>query len=291
MVFSLKDLKIYIVSGLSGSGKSTALEALEDEGFYCVENMPIDLLPKFLELPTKSAIDAAGLAFVMDIRQKGFLSKHAHVFESLKSRGHQLEILFLESDEKTLLQRYSQTRRQHPVTEAKTLIDSIREEKQQLRHFKNAADRVIETTHYNVHELKAVIRSIVKNSQERITTRITVMSFGFKYGSPAYADLVIDVRFLKNPYFIPELKDLNGLTDAIRNFVLKDEQSHIFLDKYIDLLNFLIPLYEMEGKAYLTIAVGCTGGRHRSVVIAEQIFEKIRGIGKQIDISHRDIGK
>jgi UPF0042 nucleotide-binding protein len=287
----LKDLKIYIVSGLSGSGKSTALAALEDEGFYCVENMPVDLLPKFLELPTKSAIDAAGLAFVMDIRQKGFLLKYASVFESLINKGHQFEILFLEADEKTLLRRYSQTRRQHPVTEAKTLIDSIREEKQQLNLFKKAANRLIDTTSYNVHELKAVIRSIVKSGQERISTRITVMSFGFKYGPPAYADLVIDVRFLKNPYFIPALKDLNGLSDAIRDFVLKDEHTHIFLSKYVDLLQFLIPLYELEGKAYLTIAVGCTGGKHRSVVITEQIYTQILATGKQIDISHRDINK
>jgi UPF0042 nucleotide-binding protein len=276
---------------MSGSGKSTALEALEDEGFYCVENMPVDLLPKFLELPTKSAIDTAGLAFVMDIRQIGFLSKYSRVFESLKSKGYQFEILFLEADEKTLLQRFSQTRRQHPVTNAKTLADSIQEEKQELSHLRNAADRIIQTTHYTVHELKAVIRSLVKSSQERITTRITVMSFGFKYGPPAYADLVIDVRFLKNPYFITDLRDLDGLSDDIKDFVLNNEQSQIFLDKYNDLLSFLIPLYEKEGKAYLTIAIGCTGGKHRSVVIAEQICKHIFEIGKQVEISHRDIGK
>ena len=287
----MDNLIIYIVTGLSGSGKSSALEALEDEGFYCVENMPIDLLPKFLELPTKSALDAAGLAFVMDIRQKGFLQNYASVFDGLKAKGHKFEILFLEADEKTLLQRYSQTRRQHPVSSERTLVESIQKEKKQFEHLRDAADRIIPTTHYNVHELKAYIRGLIKNRRERISTRITVMSFGFKFGTPAYADLIIDVRFIKNPYFIPELKDLDGLSDAIKAFVASDPQTQLFLDKYLDLLNFLIPLYEKEGKAYLTIAVGCTGGKHRSVVISEQIYAHLRETGQHIDISHRDIGK
>lgn len=282
-------MKIIIITGYSGSGKSTALDALEDKGFYCVDNLPIELLPKFLELPMESSADVAGLVFVMDLREKGLLSKYSSVFELLRKKAYNFEVLFLEADEETLLQRYSQTRRQHPLAQDISLLEGIRLERERLTELRKAADRVIDTSHYNVHELKSVILNIAKKSIALAPIRITVLSFGFKYGVPRDADLIIDVRFLRNPYFVPELKDLNGESEEIQSFVLNNEETRVFLEKYLDLLEYLIPLYEREGKAYLTIAIGCTGGRHRSVSVARSIFKQISKPGREVEITHRDI--
>jgi UPF0042 nucleotide-binding protein len=282
--------KIIIITGLSGSGKSTAIAAFEDADFYCVDNMPVDLLPKFLELPIEEhASEIAGLAFVMDLREKGFLSKYSSVFESIRQKGYNFEILFLEADEKILLQRYSQTRRQHPLSQDKSLVDGIKAEKEQLKNLREKAGRIIDTSHCNVHELKSIVFNIAQKSRKLVLMRINIQSFGFKYGTPHGADLIVDVRFLANPYFVPELKDLDGEAEEVKNFVLNNEETPIFLEKYLDLLDYLMPLYEKEGKAYLNIAVGCTGGRHRSVTIAQAIYEHIDKQGKQIGITHRDI--
>ena len=287
----MKDLKIFIITGLSGSGKSTAIAAFEDAGFYCVDNMPVALLTKFLKLPIKSSDEIAGLAFVMDLREKGFLSKYKSVFDSIRQTGCYFEILFLEADEEILLQRFSQTRRHHPLSHSNTLIENVRIEKEQLKDLKTCADRIINTSRYNVHELKSIILDIAHKSKSISPMRLHVLSFGYKFGIPIDADLIIDVRFLANPYFKPELRDLNGENEKVRNFVLKNRKTKTFLKKYIDLLDYLIPLYEKEGKAYLTIAVGCTGGRHRSVPIARTIFEYFKKSGMQTGISHRDIGR
>ena len=286
----MKNLKIIIITGLSGSGKSTAIAAFEDADFYCVDNMPVALLPKFLELPIEeNDSEIVGLAFVMDLREKGFLSNYSFVFESIRQKGYNFEILFLEADEKILLQRYSQTRRQHPLSQNKSLLDGIKAEKEQLKDLREKADRIIDTSHCNIHELKSIIFKIVQKSRKLIPMRINIQSFGFKYGIPHGADLIIDVRFLANPYFIPELKDLDGEAEEVKNFVLNNKETPIFLEKYLDLLDYLMPLYEKEGKAYLTIGVGCTGGMHRSVTIAKSIYEHIDKQGKQVGITHRDI--
>jgi len=285
----VKKLKIIIITGLSGSGKSTAIAALEDVEFYCVDNMPVALLPKFLELPIQSGTEIAGLAFVMDLREKGFLSKYTSIFESIRKKGHNFIILFLEADEDILLHRYSQTRRHHPLSQGKSLLDGIRMEKEQLKNLRKAADKIIDTSHYNAHELKSILKDIVHKSVKLAPMKINILSFGFKYGIPSDADLIIDVRFLANPHFVPELKDLNGKDAEVKNYVLNNDESRRFLQKYLDLLDYLIPLYEKEGKAYLTIAVGCTGGRHRSVTIAESILEHITKSEKKIIVTHRDI--
>jgi UPF0042 nucleotide-binding protein len=287
----VNNLKIIIITGLSGSGKSTAVAAFEDAGFYCVDNMPVALLPKFLELPIESESELAGLAFVMDLREKGFITEYEVIFDSLKQKGYNFEILFLEADEQILLQRYSQTRRQHPVSQGKSVLAGIRAEQEMLKGLKKAADNVINTSHYNVHELKSIIFNIAQKSIKLAPMRINIASFGYKYGVPHDADLIIDVRFLANPYFVPQLKALDGESQTVKNYVLNSKDARKFLDKYFDLLDYLIPLYEKEGKAYLTIAIGCTGGRHRSVVIAQEIFDLIKKPGRQIAISHRDIGK
>lgn len=285
----MKHLKIIIVTGYSGSGKSTAIAALEDKGFYCVDNLPVELLPKFLELPMESAPEIVGLVFVMDLREKGFLTKYNSVFESLRQKNYNFEILFLEADEETLIQRYSHTRRQHPLAQDKSLLEGIRLERDRLKELRRAADRIIDTSHCNVHDLKSIILDIAKKSMKLAPIRINILSFGFKYGIPRDADLIIDVRFIRNPYFIPELKDLDGESDEIKDYVLNNKETRIFLQKYMDLLDFLIPLYEKEGKVYLTVAVGCTGGRHRSVTIARSIFEYISKPGRQVEIAHRNI--
>jgi UPF0042 nucleotide-binding protein len=285
----VKHLAIIIITGLSGSGKSTAMAALEDSGFYCVDNMPVALLPKFLELPIESETEIAGIAFVMDLREKGFLAEYEAICASLKKKGYHFEILFLEAEEDVLVQRYSTTRRQHPLSQGKGLLEGIATEKQQLKDLRAAADKIIDTSNYNVHELKAKILEFARKRKKLAPMRIQVVSFGFKYGVPHDADLIIDVRFLINPYFVPELKALDGEDSKIKDFILDHAETQAFLVKYLDLLDYLIPMYEKEGKAYLTVAVGCTGGRHRSVTIARTIFSHIRKTTKQIEIVHRDI--
>ncbi len=280
-----------IITGLSGSGKSTALAACEDAGFYCVDNMPVALLPKFLELPLESAPEFAGLVFVMDIRERGFSNRYRGVLDSLRSTGYRFEIVFLEADENTLVRRYSQTRRQHPLGQGGNLVEAIREERERLDGLRAAADLVIDTSAYTVHELKAAIQRRIRGNRPRRPMDIRLRSFGFKYGIPKDADLVIDVRFLNNPYFVAELKMLDGENEKVRNFVLNDQSCRVFLDKYLDLLDYLVPLYEREGKAYLTVAVGCTGGRHRSVAVARFIFDHLDRPERRVDLSHREIGQ
>ena len=281
---------IIILTGLSGSGKSTAITALEDSGYYCVDNLPIELLLKFLELPIKSVSIISGLAFVMDLRDSSFLSQHAAVFDSLHEKGYNFELIFLEADDSVLLRRFSQTRRPHPVTSNDQLIDNIREERKQLVDLRKAAHRIIDTSSYNLHDLKFEMTGIVKSSHTDDGLRLSVMSFGYKYGIPSGADLVVDVRFLQNPYFVKELKPLSGLDDGVSSFVLKNEPARIFVEKYISLLDFLIPQYQREGKSYLTIAVGCTGGRHRSVAVAAEITGYLKSVYKNnLSITHRDI--
>jgi len=253
--------------------------------------MPVDLLPKFLEMPLERDSDISGIALVMDLREKGFLSRYSAVFSELKKKGYFFEILFLEAEEEILVQRYSETRRQHPLATGKSLLEDIRLEKEQLEDLRSAADVVINTTDFNVHELKSKILDIAQKSKKNVPMRINVLSFGFKYGIPYDADLIMDVRFMVNPYFIPELKELDGEAQSIKDFILGHGDTRAFLDKYLDLLDYLIPLYEKEGKAYLTVALGCTGGRHRSVTVARTIFEHIQAMGKTVELNHRDRGQ
>ncbi|MCU0597699.1 MAG: RNase adapter RapZ [Desulfobacterales bacterium] len=286
----MKKFKIIIITGISGSGKSIAIAAFEDAGFYCVDNMPVELLPKFLDLPVKSNSEIKGLAFVMDLREKNFLSSYQAIFEELKQNGYQFEVLFLDAQENILLKRYSQTRRHHPLTQGKQpLLEGIREEKKLLEPLKAFSSHIIDTSDYNIHDLKSVIFNIAQHSIESMQMQIQILSFGFKHGIPHNADMIMDVRFLKNPYFVTSLKNLDGKNEEVRDYVLNDDATRAFIEKFWGLIDFLIPLYRNEGKAYLTIAVGCTGGVHRSVVIADALFHHIGESGKTIHITHRDI--
>lgn len=288
----MESQKVYIITGLSGSGKSTAIQAFEDASFYCVDNMPMELLPKFLELPFKQTPDVKGTAFVMDMRSKNFIQNYASGICTIEALGIFPKIIFLDADVATLIKRYSQTRRHHPVAHEKSLQESILSEIKTMQSIKHLAHNVIDTSTYNVHQLKSVILELIHDGKKNVSLmKLNILSFGFKYGIPHDADLIMDLRFLANPYFIPELKNLDGKSEAVKKFVLKNPETTIFLDKYTTLLDYLIPLYRRENKAYLTIAVGCTGGRHRSVAIAISIFEHLNKKGHTLGIIHRDIDR
>jgi UPF0042 nucleotide-binding protein len=282
-------LRVVVVTGLSGSGKSTAIKAFEDLDYFCVDNLPVVLLADFLKLREKSSEDLYHIALGMDIRERSFLESYPRVFSELRERGTNLEILFLEAADEALQRRFSQTRRKHPLVGTGTVLDRIRAERERLKHLKEMATRVIDTSNLNVHELKRMISRLYTVYPEEDTLHVNVLSFGFKYGVPAEADIVMDVRFLPNPFFIKELRDLNGTQDPVIRFVMQQGQTQIFLDKFTELINYLLPRYREEGKNYLTIAVGCTGGKHRSVVVTEQLRVQLAGLGYPVTAGHRDV--
>lgn len=282
-------LRVVVVTGLSGSGKSTAIKAFEDLDYFCVDNLPAALLPDFLSLREKSSEDLWHIALGMDIRERSFLESYPRVFNELRQRGTDLEILFLEATDDDLQRRFSQTRRKHPLVGEGTVLDRIRAERERLKELKGMATRVIDTSNLNVHELKRMISRLYTIYPEEDTLQVNVLSFGFKYSVPAEADIVMDVRFLPNPFFVKELRDLNGTQEPVIKFVLQQEQTQLFMEKFTELLNYLLPRYREEGKNYLTVAVGCTGGKHRSVVITEQLRGQLAGLGYPVNAGHRDM--
>ena len=281
--------RIVIVTGLSGSGKSTVIKAFEDHGFFCVDNLPVLLLPDFLALREDSSEDLRHIALCMDIRERRFLESYPEIFADLRRRGTDLEILFLEASDDVLQRRFSQTRRKHPLAGADTVLEGIAAERKLLKHLKGMATRVIDTSNTNVHDLKRMVSKLYAVHPDRDVLHVLILSFGFKYGIPAEADMVMDVRFLPNPYFVDELSELNGTQRPVINFVLEQKQSEAFLEKFASFLEYLLPCYREEGKHYLTIAIGCTGGKHRSVVVAEHLDKCLSGEGYSVTVSHRDI--
>ncbi|NPV03247.1 MAG: RNase adapter RapZ [Syntrophaceae bacterium] len=285
----MQNLRIVIVTGMSGSGKSTALRALEDVGFFCVDNLPVALLPKFLEIQTDTASEISKVALVMDLRERYFLERYAEIFSSLKAQGHRIEILFLDASDESLLRRFRETRRAHPLCERGTVMEGIALEREKLKALREMADTVIDTSSFNVHQLKEVIQRHFTASPSEKRLVINLMSFGYRYGLPPEADLVLDVRFLPNPYFIEELKNLNGEDGKIEDYVMGWQESRTFLRQLLDMMEFLLPLYEKEGKSSLNVALGCTGGKHRSVVIAKQLARYFSGKNYLMNLTHRDI--
>ncbi|WDP88669.1 MAG: RNase adapter RapZ [Desulfobacter sp.] len=286
--------KVYIITGISGSGKTTVIRAFEDASFYCIDNMPMELVPKVLELPIQDYPQVKGAAFVMDIRSKTFIKNFVSGISALEEMGITPVIVFLEADTDTLVKRYSQTRRQHPLDGKTSLLDSIRAEKQTMAPIRKLAHHIINTSTYNVHQLKSDILALItdrEGGKGRDLMKLNIVSFGYKYGIPLDADLVVDLRFLANPYFVPELKALDGESEGVKNFVLENRETKNFLKKYNDFIDYLIPLYKKENKAYLTLALGCTGGRHRSVAIARSVFERLTVKGLNPSIMHRDIDR
>ena len=283
--------RVVILTGLSGSGKTTALRALEDAGYYCVDNLPIVLMEKLIELSGHTAGEVSRIALVVDAREGRFLGEAPRIIGELRAKGIGLEVLFFDATDESLVRRYSETRRRHPLAgERGTVMDGIAAERAALAALKAVADEVIDTTTLNVHELKRLVgRRFVAAEGNRLG--VTVVSFGFRYGIPTHADLVLDVRFLPNPFFVPELKPFPGTDPRVASFVLGQPDAKAFLERASDLLAFLPPRYRSEGKTYLTIAIGCTGGKHRSVALSAALTERLEASGQPVRLWHRDVEK
>ena len=283
-------LRMLIVTGLSGSGKSSALRVLEDAGFFCVDNLPILLLSKFYELCLNSP-EISRSAIVMDIREGMFLKEYPGIFDELRQSGVPFEILFLDSADEVLERRFDQTRRPHPLSMTGTIRDGIARERDRLADLRHMADMVIDTSKFTIQDLKkAVTERYVTVSDGRSMT-ISMVSFGFSLGIPHNSDLVIDVRFLPNPYYIDALRDRSGLEEVVGEYILSFSETREFLTRFGNLLGLLLPLYEREGKVHLVLAMGCTGGRHRSVFIAERLKEYLEERSYTVRIEHRDLKK
>ena len=307
----MKNIRVILISGLSGSGKTTAIKALEDIGFYCVDNLPILLLPKFLELCEQSGGKISKVAVVEDIRgtasypvreetgaaQGGndFLEDSRRVIQNLQKEGYSIEILFLESSDPILMRRFSETRRQHPLAVGGSIGEGIRLEREWLQGIRDMANQVIDTSHFNVHQLKERIQKYAQEESGSGQMTVTLLSFGYSFGIPFEVDLLLDVRFLPNPYFIEELKRLNGEDPKVAEYILQWEETKEFLQRVQEFIRFLLPLYIRERKTHLTIAVGCTGGRHRSIVIVNRLAEMLRDEvmkrGLFLSVRHRDAEK
>jgi UPF0042 nucleotide-binding protein len=283
--------QVVILTGVSGSGKSTALRALEDAGFYCVDNLPILFLEKLLELSGHTAGEVSRIALVVDARDGRFLAEAPRIIQEVRSKGTDVQVLFLEASDESLVRRYSETRRRHPLAgESGTVPDGIAAERRALAELKSIADEVVDSTTLNVHELKRLVtRRFAAGDGARLG--VTLVSFGFRFGIPSHADMVLDVRFLPNPFFVPELKPLPGTDPRVAKYVLEQPDAKAFLERLHDLCGFLLPRYRAEGKSYLTIAIGCTGGKHRSVAIAAALAERLEGGGQPVRLWHRDVEK
>lgn len=286
-----RGVQVVILTGVSGSGKSTALRALEDAGFYCVDNLPIVFVEKLLELSGHTAGEVSRIALGVDAREGRFLSEAPQVIRELREKGADVEVLFLDCADEALIRRYSETRRRHPLAgEGGTVADGIDAERAALADLKALADEVIDTTTLNVHELKRLVARRFGGG-DGTKLGVTVVSFGFRFGLPSHADMVLDVRFLPNPYFIPELRPFPGTDPRVAQYVLEQPDAKAFLERLIELLGFLLPRYRAEGKSYLTIAIGCTGGKHRSVALAAALSERLSSAGQPIRLWHRDMEK
>lgn len=307
----MKDIRVILISGLSGSGKTTAIKALEDIGFYCVDNLPILLVPKFIELCEQSGGKITKVAVVEDIRGtvsypnwgqktvtqegKDFLEDSRRILQNLQREGYPIEILFLESSDAVLMRRFSETRREHPLAVGGSIRDGIRLERERLQGIRDMANQVIDTSDFNVHQLKEKIQQYAQQGLNSSQMTVTLLSFGYSFGIPYEADLMFDVRFLPNPYFVEELKRLKGDDPKVAEYVLQWEETKEFLKRIQDFIRFLFPLYMRERKTHLTIAVGCTGGRHRSIVIAnrvkEMLSDEMAQKGVFLTVRHRDSEK
>lgn len=286
---SAGNASIVFVAGLSGSGKTTAMAALEDLGFYCVDNLPPMLIKQFLELCAQSTPPVERTALAIETREPAFLEGVPDVVRELRAEGSRVELVFLDSDNETLVNRYRETRRVHPLSPGGNVEEGIERERQLLVDLARMADVVVDTSRLNVHQLReTVVRHIVGAAR---STVVNVTSFGYRFGTPRSAELLFDVRFLPNPHFEPDLRPKTGQDADVAEYVLKAERTGALLEHLRQLLGFLLPLYDEEGKAYLTIGIGCTGGRHRSVAIANRLAQDLRAIGREINVTHRDVEK
>jgi UPF0042 nucleotide-binding protein len=283
--------KFVVLTGLAGSGKSQAIRALEDLGYFCVDNLPVTLLPTLADLTHRAGSDIARAAVVVDVREGKMLREFPRVYKELKRKRNLNPVLiFLEAAEPTLVRRFSETRRPHPLAHDRSAIEGIREERKTLQRIREMADHVVDTSEMTVHELRQAFTGVAAGRAPGNQLVVTILSFGFKNGIPVDLDLLFDVRFLPNPHFVPDLRPLTGRDSEVVNYMDKSPAKREFLTHTSNLLKFLVPQYVTEGKAYLTIGIGCTGGRHRSVAIAEALRKSLSGLeGVRVRVRHRDI--
>lgn len=282
-------MRFVIVTGMSGAGKSTAIKMLEDYGYYCVDNLPIQLIDKFAGLTIEEAAEIEKAAISVDIRSGQALPDMEGVLKRLDEAGYDYEILFLDASDQTLVKRYKETRRKHPLAGEGRVENGIIKEREQLAFMKKRADYIIDTSHMLTRELKAELDKIFMENKGFRNLVINIVSFGFKYGIPSDADMIFDVRFLPNPYYVDTLKRQTGLSEEVQQYVKNDSAAGAFMDKLVDMLEFLVPKYIIEGKYRLVVGIGCTGGRHRSVTMAEELRARLNDKGYALTIDHRDI--
>lgn len=285
-----KGARFLFITGLSGSGKTAAMKVLEDTGFFCVDNLPAKLIFPFAKLTASGGEQIDRVAIVADLRERGFVKDFPDVYRRLYERGFSTSLIFFEATEEILVRRFSESRRPHPLQiDGGSLLEAVRAEKQELELIRQLADAIIDTSKMSVHELKRHLLERFAEGERTSGPAIQVMSFGFKYGVPQEADLVFDVRFLPNPYFEPNLRDKDGNDADVESFLLAQEVTNDFLSRLNSFVDYLLPLYTAEGKSYLTIAIGCTGGRHRSVMIGNQLAKGLRAGTRSVKLSHRDV--
>lgn len=284
--------RFIVLTGLSGSGKSQAIRALEDLGYYCVDNLPVSLLPVMAELAERQT-EHNRVAVVIDIREPRFVSDFPRVYRKLRTNKHlSSRLIFLEAGQAELVRRFSETRRPHPLAPDRPVTEGLSEERTSLRHIRGMADKVVDTSKLNVHELRQQLRELVSGHRHAAKLVLTILSFGFQNGPPAEADLMFDVRFLKNPHWVPTLRPLTGKDPAVAAYIRRQPTARMAIKKLSSLLRWMVPLYVQEGKSYLTIAVGCTGGKHRSVYVAEALKRELSDLkGVSPRVVHRDLVK
>ncbi len=284
-------IEVTLVSGLSGAGRSTAAKVLEDLGWFVVDNLPPELIATMVDLGARARGEITRIAVVMDVRSRAFTADLGAVIKDLDARGYRPRLLFLEAADAVLVRRFEQVRRSHPLQGDGRLVDGIAGERELLRPLREIADLVVDTSTVTVPTLRATLERAFGAGSEQ-ATRVTLVSFGYKYGLPMDSDLVVDVRFLPNPFWIPELREFTGRDGSVRDYVLSQEGAQEFIDRYLDLLRLVGAGYRREGKRYLTVSVGCTGGKHRSVAISEEIARRLAGDqGVTVNVAHRDLGR
>jgi UPF0042 nucleotide-binding protein len=280
-----------VVTGMSGAGKSAASRCLEDLGFLCIDNLPVALIPKVAELCVQSEKRIERVALVVDAREGSFLEGLFEILEGLRGDGHLVRVVFLDASDEVLVRRFSESRRPHPLAPGGSALEGIQAERDRLVHLKAKADLVIDTSSFTVHEFRKLLATSFLELPAPARTALSLVSFGYKYGVPVDADLMFDARCLPNPHFVEALRPLTGQAAAVVKYVLGFAQARGFLERILEFLKLTLPLYVQEGKAYLTIAVGCTGGRHRSVVLAEELARMLREAGNEVSVRHRDIDR
>jgi UPF0042 nucleotide-binding protein len=282
-------LRLIIVTGLSGSGKSTAIHVLEDLGFYCVDNLPVALIPRFLELWDRAGEDTNRIALGIDLRERTMLGDLPRALDDLRGSGYHVDVLFFEASDDVLVRRFSETRRPHPLSPTGAPAEGIRLEHEKLEALRGHADRIVDTTALTVHELREELRGLIMGADQSGVLTLNLVSFGYKYGIPTDADTIVDVRFLPNPFFVQDLRVKSGLDHDVAEYVISGEDAQEFLARLSALLDFTLPRYLREGKTYATIALGCTGGRHRSVALIEALSRTLGDASRRVRVHHRDI--